>query len=393
MKLHQHVLPMCAFCLLGVLGATATERQPAIEKFTLGETRNVHRCGKLFLAGQPKQSDLAEIKAQGVARIVTLRLDRELDWDQASAARNKGLEFIKVPFRAPDTLTDKVFDRVRGLLRESAKTPTLLHCGSANRVGAVWLAFRVLDQQVPFSTALPEARKIGLKTAAYERRATVYIRSRSNAASTQPEQSVRPGINKSFLDPNLDVQAWLARFEVESREVYQHRQAVLDALQLKPAMRVADIGAGTGFFAASMAQRLPAGWVYAVDIAPRFVAYLSQVASRVKHRNMTPVLGGQNTVRLAPASIDLAFVCDTYHHFEFPMATLASIHRALRPKGTLVVIDFERVKGKSREFVLNHVRAGKATFRSEIEAAGFVLAAEVKVAGLEENYCLRFIKR
>jgi ubiquinone/menaquinone biosynthesis C-methylase UbiE len=142
-----------------------------------------------------------------------------------------------------------------------------------------------------------------------------------------------------------------------------------------------------------MAERLPQGWVYAVDIAPRFVEYLSQVAANSKHRNMTPVLAGQNAVRLAPGSIDLAFVCDTYHHFEFPGATLASIHRALRPQGTLVVIDFERIQGKSREFVMKHVRAGKTTFRTEIEAAGFALAEEVQVAGLEENYFLRFIKR
>ena len=110
---------------MAALTGIASERPVTIEKATLGETRNVHRSGKLYLAGQPKQSDLAAIKAQGVARIVTLRLDRELDWDQATAARNQGLEFIKVPFRAPNTLTDDVFDRVRGLLREAAKTPAL----------------------------------------------------------------------------------------------------------------------------------------------------------------------------------------------------------------------------------------------------------------------------
>ena len=227
MKRHQDVWSACAACLLGVLGATATERQPAIQKFTLGETRNVHRCGKLFLAGQPKPGDLAGLKTHGIVRIVTLRQDGEIDWDQATAVKTQGLEFVQVPFRAPHTLTDEVFARVRGLLRETAKTPTLLHCGSANRVGAVGLAFRVLDQRVPLATALVEARKIGLTTAAYERRATVYIRARWKAASTQPEQSVRPGINKAFLDPNLDVQAWLARFEVERREVYKNRSAVL----------------------------------------------------------------------------------------------------------------------------------------------------------------------
>lgn len=393
MQRHQNVLPMLAFCLLGVWRADATEGVPAIENFKLGETRNVHRCGNVFLAGQPSQRDLARIKAHGIGRIVTLRQPDELNWNQAAAVKAQGLEFINVPFRAPSMLTDEVFDRIRGLLRETAKTPTLLHCGSANRVGAVWLAFRVLDQRVPLSTALIEARKIGLKTVAYERRATVYIRARWKPANTQPEQSVRPGINKGFLDPNLDVQAWLARFEVESREVYKNRRAVLGALALKDGMRVADIGAGTGFFSAAMAQRMPQGWVYAVDIAPRFVEYLSQVAANTKHRNMTPVLGGQNAVRLAPGSIDLAFVCDTYHHFEFPGETLASIRRALRPQGTLVVIDFYRIEGKSREFVMQHVRAGKPIFRAEIEAAGFALAEDAEVEGLEENYFLRFIKR
>ena len=132
MKPHQDVLSVCAVCLLGVLGATATERQPAIENFTLGETRNVHRCGKLFLAGQPKPGDLAGLKTHGIVRIVTLRQDGEIDWDQATAVKAQGLEFINVPFRAPSTLTDEVFDRIRGLLRETAKKPTLLHQNSSN---------------------------------------------------------------------------------------------------------------------------------------------------------------------------------------------------------------------------------------------------------------------
>ena len=393
MNHYLRMWTICALFLLAVDSASATDGPARLKKTMLGETRNVHQCGKLSLAGQPQRGDLARIKARGIQRIVTLRQATELDWDQAAAVKEVGLELIKVPFRAPHTLTDDVFDKIRKLLRETATTPTLLHCGSADRVGAVWLAFRVLDQKVPLPTALVEARQIGLATMAYERRATAYVVSRTDAPSTPREQSVRPGINKGFLDPNLDVQAWLARFEVESREVYKHRQAVLAALNLEPTTRVADVGAGIGFFAATMSAQLPAGWVYAVDIAPRFVAHLSTLASRAKHHNLTPILGGENTIRLPPASIDLAFVCDTYHHFEFPAATLASIHRALRPQGTLVVIDFERIPGKSRPFVINHVRAGKSTFRAEIEAAGFVLAEEVQVAGLKENYFLRFIRR
>lgn len=69
---------------------------------------------------------------------------------------------------------------------------------------------------------------------------------------------------------------------------------------------------------------------------------------------------------------------------------LASIHRALKPGGTLVVIDFERVEGRSSAWVLDHVRAGKEQVIREIEAAGFRLAADEKL--LKENFFLRFTK-
>ena len=88
--------------------------------------------------------------------------------------------------------------------------------------------------------------------------------------------------------------------------------------------------------------------------------------------------------------LDLVFICDTYHHFEYPQTTLASLHAALRPGGMLAVVDFERIEGVSRPWVLNHMRAGKEVFRSEIEAAGFRFLEEVEVAGLEENYLLLF---
>lgn len=85
-------------------------------------------------------------------------------------------------------------------------------------------------------------------------------------------------------------------------------------------------------------------------------------------------------------------MCDTYHHFEYPRATLASIRRALRPGGRLVVIDFERIPGKTRPWLLSHVRAGKAVFRGEVEKAGFAFVREAEIEGFRENYFLLFRK-
>lgn len=208
------------------------------------------------------------------------------------------------------------------------------------------------------------------------------------------EESVRPGINEKFLDPKLKVADWLKRFEIESREVYSARSAVLAATKIQPGNIVADIGAGTGLYARLFADAVGRdGGVFAVDINPRWLEHISKKSQKgSKHGTVTPVLCRQDSISLPPGSIDLAFTCDTYHHFEFPQSTLASIMSALRPGGSLIIVDFERIPGESSEWTLGHVRAGKETVKNEIVAAGFEFVEEVDVEGLEENYFIRFKK-
>lgn len=211
--------------------------------------------------------------------------------------------------------------------------------------------------------------------------------------SVAAEESVRPGINEKFLDPALKVDDWLKRFEVESREVFDARQAVLEACAIQPGMRIADIGAGTGLYTRLFAKETgPRGWVYAVEINANFLKHIQARAKQEGQRNITTVLCPEDSVGLPPESIDLAFLCDVYHHFEYPMSSLASLKQALKPGGSLIVIDFIRIEGQTREWVMNHVRAGEEVFRKEIEDAGLRFDAKLTVPGLEENYCLRFVK-
>ena len=208
------------------------------------------------------------------------------------------------------------------------------------------------------------------------------------------QDSVVPqGINDRFKDPALNVDEWLGRFEVESREVYAARKQILEVCSLKSGERVADVGAGTGFYSQLFAGAVgEAGWVYSVDIAAPFLKHIAARASENQIDNLTTVLCSDTSIRLPPESVDLVFICDTYHHFEFPAKTLASIHRALKPGGRLVLIDFERIPGVSREWTLGHVRAGKEVFRQEVIDAGLDFVGESNLEGLKENYLLQFTK-
>jgi ubiquinone/menaquinone biosynthesis C-methylase UbiE len=152
---------------------------------------------------------------------------------------------------------------------------------------------------------------------------------------------------------------------------------------------VADIGAGTGLFAPLLSKAVgPDGTVYAVDIVKDFLAHIERRAAEAGLRNVRTVLCTERSAELPPASIDAAFICDTYHHFEFPRSTMASIRRALRPGGEIVLVDFKRIPGTSSEWILNHVRAGQETVTAEIEAAGFSKIEEIGL--LRDNYILRF---
>jgi len=205
------------------------------------------------------------------------------------------------------------------------------------------------------------------------------------------EPSVRPGVNERFLAPDMQVEEFITLFEGESREIAVQREALVAALELAPGMSVADVGAGTGLFLEPLDREVgPKGRVFAVDIAPKFVEHLRSRVARESREGVQVVLCTEHSVELPKGSIDVAFVCDTYHHFEYPRSTLASLHDALRPGGRLVVVDFDRIPGVSREWCLEHVRAGKDVVLAEIEAAGFGFVREVEIEGLSENYVLVF---
>jgi uncharacterized protein (TIGR01244 family) len=153
----------------------------------LGATAPVHSVGNVYLAGQPSQDDLAELAARGIRTVVTLRKPEELDWDEEAAVEAAGMDFVAVPFDGHEELTDDVFEQVRQVLAENADEPLVLHCGRANRVGAVWMVHRVLDDGLGIEAALEEAQAIGLRTPEYIEKAKDYIRREQGAGDEEAD--------------------------------------------------------------------------------------------------------------------------------------------------------------------------------------------------------------
>lgn len=204
------------------------------------------------------------------------------------------------------------------------------------------------------------------------------------------------GINDSFLDPNMKVEDFIKRFEIESREVFACRKQILEAIQLKPGMAVADVGSGTGLYLGPLSKGVgEEGKVYAIDISPKFAKHLRDRAREEKLINVAVVLCSDRDINLKANSIDRAFICDVYHHFEYPESSLKSIHRAMRDGGKLILVDFYRepeVSPERKQWLKGHIRAPLETFKQEIIDAGFKFEDQVAIEGFSENYLLRFSK-
>jgi ubiquinone/menaquinone biosynthesis C-methylase UbiE len=166
----------------------------------------------------------------------------------------------------------------------------------------------------------------------------------------------------------------------------------VESLKLEKGSTVADIGAGTGLFSRLFSEAVgPGGHVIAVDIAQNFLDHIAKTSRETNRKNIQTLLCTPESTNLIANSVDVAFICDTYHHFEFPLKTMRSLHAALKPTGRLFVIDFKRVEGESSEWTMNHVRAGQDVFEKEIVSSGFRKVGEIESL-LKENYFLEFAK-
>lgn len=132
---------------------------------------------------------------------------------------------------------------------------------------------------------------------------------------------------------------WLLRPE---REVEEEPEKMLDALDLKPGMVVADVGAGVGYTSVRIARRVvPGGKVIATDIQPQMIRLLRNNIKVMKlDQVVTAIQCTPADPKLPENAVDLVIMVDVYHECSHPEETLQGIRKALKPDGRLVLVEF-----------------------------------------------------
>ncbi len=163
-------------------------------------------------------------------------------------------------------------------------------------------------------------------------------------------------------------------YEGFGRERWQQPEKVIQTLGIQPGQRIADLGAGGGYFTFRLADATgQGGTVYAVDIDPDMIAYLKQHAADEGYRNVEVIEAAPDDPRLPDQGVDLIFTANTFHHIAERTAYFVRARRYLRPGGRVAIIEYAGKGFFNRLF--GHWTATDV-IRNELEAAGYTLEHE-----------------
>jgi predicted methyltransferase len=207
--------------------------------------------------------------------------------------------------------------------------------------------------------------------------------------STEPAASATPrGLFEATSDRKFgDVGYWQKVFDDPERDRWQKPAEVVKALGVEAGMRVADLGAGTGYFMPYLSKAVgAAGTVFALEVEPSLVAHLRERAQEGGFVNVVPVLTSFDRARLPEASVDLVLVADTYHHIDDRLEYLRRLRDVLRDEGRVAIVDwFKRELPQGPP--LDH-KIARDQVVEEMESAGYRLVDEPKI--LPSQYVLVF---
>ncbi len=163
---------------------------------------------------------------------------------------------------------------------------------------------------------------------------------------------------------------WLERDEREREEAPSR---ALEAIELRPSDVIADIGAGSGYYAFRLAEKVPKGKVIGVDIQQEMLEFLAKRSAELNITNVQGHLGAIDDIKLPVNSLDAALMVDAYHEFSHPAEMLRSLHKALKPDGRIILLEFRAEDPLVPIKPLHKMTEEQA--RKEFAVAGFSLAS------------------
>ena len=165
---------------------------------------------------------------------------------------------------------------------------------------------------------------------------------------------------------------YLGQLEGPDRDAWQRPDQIMDALQIGENSVVADLGAGGGWFTVRLAHRVgPNGRVYAEDIQPQMIESIQRRRDREVLLNVETVLGTAVDPKLPAGSLDAVLIVDAYHEMEQPVALLKNVAKALKPGGTIGIVNFKKDGGGPGPDMDERVDAEKVV--DDARAAGLEL--------------------
>lgn len=185
-----------------------------------------------------------------------------------------------------------------------------------------------------------------------------------------------------------DADAWSKVFDDPARDAWQRPDEVLRALELEPTMTVADLGAGTGYFAVRLARAVPRGEVIATDLEPDMVRFLEERARREQLPNLRAIQVAADAPGLAADSVDRILIVHVWHHLADRREYARKLAAALRPGGRLFVVDFGPTAERGPPA---HMRVASDTVVAELASAG--LSAAVSPTSLPDQYIVEARRR
>ena len=199
---------------------------------------------------------------------------------------------------------------------------------------------------------------------------------------------LKQGIDPHSLKPFEDVQKYIDFLDREDREIWQKPDTLIQELGLNGVEKIADIGAGSGYFTFRLSKLLPAGKVYAIDIEPEMVRHIHHTAVKGKYKNIEVLLATEDNPNI-PSDVDLVFVCDVLHHVRNSNSWLKKVYAQMKKGSRLVLIEFK--EGKLPEGPPEDIKISLKKMISIVENAGFMIVKQ-NVMLLPFQYYLEFKK-